>query len=256
MSWLKRMLGGGETKAPAPASPAFEPLNEIERLLMDAAVRPDAQPVFERALLDAQLFAVTPQAPATHRERILGEGESLQLYHVESPQGTAVAAIFTAKERIGAFFQRETGYVAMRGEDLLGLVSTTGAWLNPGASYGVCWSAQDLAAILGKPVSRTIEKDTQVLLGSPADPPVALIDALTAVLGHDARIAGAWLALAHWPDGTSAWHLDIRTDLPVEAVQALLADTFKTADYAGRPLDMVVNAPDGSDGTGIRIAPA
>lgn len=255
MSWLKRVLGGGGT-TPPPPPPTFEPLNEIERLLMDAAVRADARPVFERALLDAQLFAATPEAPATHTERIVGAGETLQLFNVESPQGTAVAAIFTAHERIADFFQRQTGYVAMRGEDLLEIVAGQGAWLNPGASYGVYWSAQDLAVILGKPVTRTIEKDTQILLGSPADPPVALIAALKAVLGNDARIAGAWLALAHWPDGTSAWHLDIRTALDADAVRALLADTFKTADYAGRPLDMVVNAPDGADGTGIRIAPA
>ena len=262
MSWLKRMMGGKSSEAarpsaPAPApTPTFVPINDIERLLMDAAVRPEARPAFERALLDVPLYAATPDVPETAGERTVGEGETLQLFNVESPEGTAVAAIFTAQERIADFFQRETGFVAIKGEDLLTIVAGHGAWLNPGASYGVYWSPADLAAILGKSVPRTIERDTQIMLGTPAEPPLALIAALRSVLSGDDRIADAWFALAHWPDGTAAWYLDVRTALDAPAVQALLAETFRRADYAGRALDMVVNPPGGRDGTGIRVAPA
>ncbi|WP_414713226.1 enhanced serine sensitivity protein SseB C-terminal domain-containing protein [Sphingomonas sp.] len=95
------------------------------------------------------------------------------------------------------------------------------------------------------------------MLGVPADPPTALVAALQRVLGNDTRITEAWLALAHWPEeGTASWYLDVRTNLAAATVGDLLAETFRRADYAGKPLDMVVNIPGGAEGVGIRVAPS
>ena len=234
---------------------AFTAHNEIEELLTEAAVKPEARVTFQRALLEADLFAATPQAPAQSDVR-LSSGESVQLLNVQGPDGPPVAAIFTAQERIVEVFGMGVGYVGIRGETLLEMVAGTGAWLNPGFPYSVHWKPGELAALLGKAVPHVVEKDTKIMLGVPAEPPTALIESLKAILGKDRRIAEAWFALAHWPeDGKSSWHLDVRTNVDGSAVQAMLAETFKRADYAGRPLDMVVNKPGGSPGTGIRIAP-
>lgn len=235
---------------------AFQPHNEIERLLIEAATNADARTAFQRALLAADLYAATPEAPKTADIRTVREGERLSLLNVQGPDGNAVTAVFTAQERIVEVFGVGAGFVGMNGELLLDLVASQGAWLNPGFPYGVYWTPDQLAALLGKPVPRTIQKDTQVLLGAPSDPPTALIASLKAALGRDSRIAEAWLALAHWPEeGKSSWYLDIRTVLEGAAVQELLADVFKVADYAGRPLDMLVNKPGGKAGIGIRVAP-
>lgn len=94
------------------------------------------------------------------------------------------------------------------------------------------------------------------MLGSPAAPPDKLVTDLRAALSTDRRIIEAWLALAHWPEeDKSSWYLDVRTDLAGDAVQRLLAETFKRTDYAGRPLDMVINKPNEREGTGIRLIP-
>lgn len=270
--WFKRLLGRGEaipnsdakadaakSAASAPAEApfvAFQPHNEIERLLMDAATNADARAAFQGALLDADLYAATPEAPELPGARTVGEGEHLSLLNVRAPDGNPVAAIFTAQARIVEVFGAGAGFVAIRGEELLSLVAGQGAWLNPGLPYSVYWTPQDLSAVLGKGQQRTIEQETQVMLGVPAEPPTELIAALQAILGKDDRIAEAWLALAHWPEEeSSSWYLDVRTDLDGSVVRDLLAETFRHADYAGRPLDMVVNRPGASEGTGIRVAP-
>jgi len=271
MSWLKKLFGVGhndgasaENSQILPASGriesasfvAFQPHNEIERLLMDAAANVDARMAFQRALLEAQLYAATPDAPEIAEERTIQEDEHISLLNVQSPDGAPVAAIFTAQERIVEVFGMGAGFVAIRGEELLTIVASQGAWLNPGFPYSVYWTADQLGAILGKPQRRTVQKDTQILLGAPADPPTALIAELRKTLANDDRIVEAWLALANWPeDNKSSWYLDVRTNLEADAVHSLLAETFKNADYAGRPLDMVVNKPDGGEGIGIRLVP-
>lgn len=265
--WLKRLLGGSDAVAKADATEsaepeeapfaAFQPHNQIERLLMEATVDPDARAAFQDALLQADLYAATPEAPELPGARTVGEGEALSLLNVRAPDGSPVAAIFTAQERIAEVFGPGVGFVAIRGEELLSLVAGQGAWLNPGLPYSVHWTPQQLSAVLGKGQRRTIEKETQVMLGVPAEPPAELVAALQAILGKDDRIAEAWLALAHWPDEErSSWYLDVRTDLDGSVVNDLLAETLRHADYAGRPLDMVVNRPGTSEGAGIRVAPS
>jgi hypothetical protein len=271
MSWLKKLIGLGRNDSPSATYPeirqpseqlesapfvAFQPHNEIERLLIDAAINADARIVFQQALLEAELCAATPDAPKFADLRTVGEGERISLLNVQSPDGKPVAAIFTAQERIVEVFGMGVGFVAIRGEELLSIVASQGAWLNPGFPYSVYWTADQLSVILGKPVQRTIKKDTEIMLGVPADPPTALIADLRAALAHDSGIVEAWFALAHWPEeGKSSWYLDVRTDLVRGDVQNLLAETFKRADYAGRPLDMVVNKPSGNEGIGIRLVP-
>lgn len=263
--WFKRLLGRDDSTPnpePAPAASAevppaaFQPHNDIERMLMQAAVDPDARADFQNALLEADLYAATPDAPRSPGARTVSGGEQLSLLNVRAPDGSPVAAIFTAQQRIVEVFGMGTGFVAIRGEDLLSLVAGQGAWLNPGFPYSVYWTPQELSAVLGKGQQRTIEQETQVMLGVPAEPPSALVAALQAVLGQDDRIVEAWLALAHWPEeGSSSWYLDVRTDLDGSAVRDLLAETFRHADYAGKPLDMVVNRPGDREGVGIRLAP-
>jgi hypothetical protein len=271
MSWLKKLIGFGCGDLPSNANVevaptpdrletapfiAFQPHNEIERLLMDAAINADARATFQQALLKVELYAATPDAPETADVRTVGQGESISLLNVQSPEGKPVAALFTAQERIVEVFGMKAGFVAIRGEVLLSMVASQGAWLNPGFPYSVHWTPDQLNAILGKPVQHTVKKDTRIMLGSPADQPTRLIADLKGALASDNRIVEAWLALAHWPeDGKSTWYLDVRTDVTRDEVQNLLAETFKRTDYAGLPLDMVVNRPNEREGAGIRLFP-
>lgn len=271
MGWLKKLFGTAQNAGPnderskAKASSerleftplvTFQPLNELERLLMEAATNVDAREPFERALLQAELYAATPDAPEVNAVHTTVEGEQIELLNVQSPDGASVAAIFTSQERIVEFFDTGVGFIAIRGGQLLAIVARQGAWLNSGLAYSVYWTPDQLAALLGMPEQRTVPENTKILLGSPSVPPDGLIAELKRALGNDSRIVEAWFALAQWPDGDkSSWYLDVRTNLEAEAVHQLFAETFKHADYAGRTLDLVVSKPNGEEGIGIRLVP-
>lgn len=144
----------------------------------------------------------------------------------------------------------------MNGETLFGILSEGGAVLNPGSAYGVQWTQDQLAALLGKPVRRTIKKDTKVLLGSPSERPEKLIRQLTEVFESDPRILEAWLALAHWPnDNTMTWYLDVRSQSKPDDISSTIARAVNGTELTDKPIDVVVNLPSASEGTGVRIKP-
>lgn len=253
---LAAIRGGRPDSLPGSSQRAFHPCNGIERLLMDAARNAEAREAFQRALLESELYAATPEAPEVDGHRTLKTGEKMNLLNVQSPDGAPVAAIFTARERAAEVFGPGVGFLGIKGNILFDILADHGAWLNPGLAFGVYWNAQQLAALLGRPVSRTVKKDTKILLGSPAQRPEVLIAGLKAALTGDPAIEGAWLALAHWPEeAKSSWYLDVRTHLPPAQVSERLKALFQSGPFEGRPLDLIVNAPGTGEGTGIRIVP-
>jgi len=247
-----QQLGAGTSRQPS----TFRPLNELEQMLVEAATDPSKRNAFQKGFLEAEVYAATPDAPDAEGMRTLKAGEQLKLLNVPGPDGQPVAAIFTAEARIAEVFGPGYGFLLFRGEALLEIVAKTGAFLNPGLPYRVHWGPDAVAAMLGRPVGRTITKDTKVLLGSPSEPPVQLIAELRETLGSHPRIAEAWLALASWPEtGEQAWYLDVRTNLSPADVSELMSPVFKRANFAGRYLDMIVKKPDETGGIGIRVAP-
>ncbi len=240
------MSGGGRVDG-------FFPLNDLEGLLVRAASDPGRRAAFGRAVLDSQLYAVTPQDTAPPGERI-SAGEAVQLVMAPLPGGEAATVAFTAPERIAQIHGGGTPYLGLRGRDLIALVAEQPLWLNPGLEFGVVWRPEDLAALLGRPMERTVERDTRVMLGSPAEHPHDLVDRLGRAFSPEPGIEAAWLALAQWPgSGEWAWYLDVRTGLPRERVRDLLARAMDGADGRGLVLDMAVNPPGGPEGTGIPI---
>lgn len=264
--FFRKLLGTGSeaeaaeaapepAEAPEAGRPAFVPENALEQLLMAAATDPEARPAFQQALLAADLCAATPE-PAPEGVRELEAGDQVSLLNVPGRDGAPVAALFSSERRIVDAFGPGTGFLLIPARELLDMVSVTGAFLNPGSDYGVEWSPADLCALLGKPVRWTVEEPTEVMLGTPSDPPEALLALLRDRLGGDSRISEAWFAAAYWPGRNErSWYLDVRTDLDADAINAALADAFTTPALAGQPLNLIVRPPGGEPGTGIRLVP-
>ena len=234
-------------------TPSFEPLNDLERLLVGAATEPDQRPAFARAILDAQLCAVSATAGPTGAQ-IAGEDTQVSLVTVPLEDGRAAVAVFTAPERVAQIYGPDAHYIGMRGADMIAMVMQGPMLLNPGLAYGVLWSPEDLASLLGRPVERTVTQNTQIMLGSPARHPDELVMRLTEVFRGADGVKAAWLALAHWPDsGEMAWYFDVRSTLPREDLQAMLARAVEGTDMGGHMLDMTVGEPGAPAGTGIVI---
>jgi hypothetical protein len=246
-----------EAPQPAEVKPKFVPQNDLEQLLALAAADPAKRLEFQKMLLEEDLLAATPKPPEGEAvRRTVSSGETISLLNVPGPDGKPAAAVFTSQTRIVDAFGDGVGFIQMNGETLLGLVAEQGVILNPGAIYSVHWTPEQLKAVLGKPVSWTVKKDTKVFLGAPAETPEALVAELRAALTTEPRIQEAWLALAHWPEQDEfSWYLDVRTSLSREQVNEALGPAFKNLTLADRALNMIVNPAGSPAGTGIRVVP-
>ncbi|WP_404335403.1 enhanced serine sensitivity protein SseB C-terminal domain-containing protein [Sphingomonas sp. MMS12-HWE2-04] len=229
----------------------------MEIALIAAAHEPGARADFQQLLLRSELYVATPMALAQSGARTLKQSETLQILNVPAQDGTRLPALFTHESRLAAVFGAASGYLPLPAATLLDMVAEDGAILNPGQAYGVLWSREEILAMLGRPVSWTVEKDTQILLGVPTTRPEALLQRIDRAVAGEAGIEEAWLALAHWPeDGQASWLLDIRSSSDRDAVAALLNETLRAGPFEGMAVDLIINPPSDKPGIGIRIKPA
>lgn len=233
----------------------FEPVNMVEQQLLAAAQGDaQAQKAFERFILDETLFLATPEAPEGESSGVLAVDTTVKLLNVPLNDGRQAAAVFTSPQRVHEAFG-EVGYMGLQGRVLFDIIRTGRAILNPGQPYGVVWEPDAMATMLGLPVQRVVKKDTRLMLGHPAEPPVDLIARLKTAFSDVRDVEAAWLALALWPeDQSQTWYLDVRTNSEDrEQIQRALSAAVDGADLMGRPLDMTVKSPREAEGAGIVI---
>lgn len=226
----------------ASARPAFEPLNDLERLLMAAAAGGDeARAAFEAAVAEAPLWVVPAEGEAAAdvlRLRTVAEG------------GRPATAVFTAAERAAQVMGSDVQPVAVPGRTLLETIRENPAVLNPGHGYGVRWSPEAMAHLIGRPNPAAAERyPTHV--ASPAETPPGLVDALTRELSAEPAVKAAWLALARWNDGEEGFLLDIRRD--GEAPISVLMNRALQGLTLDARLDVVVGSPGEAPGAGLEI---
>lgn len=229
--------------ATAPARPPFEPLNDLERMLVAAASGgPDERAAFEAAAPDAQLWVVPAPgetAPDTLRLRTV------------AIEGRPATAVFTARERALQSIGPDVEPVAFDGRALLETIRENPAVLNPGHGYGARWSPDAMAALIGRPnPPRADRYPTRV--ATPATTPPGLVEALTREFAAEPAVRAAWLALARWNDGEEGFLLDVRAAPGEAAVPALMNRALEGLALDAR-LDVVVGPPDAAPGAGLEI---
>lgn len=233
--------------ATAPARPPFEPLNDLERLLMAAASGgADERAAFEAAAPEAQLWVVPAPAPDGGETA----ADTLRLRTV-AIEGRPATAVFTARERALQSIGPDVEPVAFNGRQLLETIRENPAVLNPGHGYGARWSPEAMSVLIGRPnPPRADRYPTQV--AKPAETPDGLVEALTRELSAEPAIKAAWLALARWNDGAEGFLLDIRAVPGEAAVPALMNRALAGLTLDAR-LDVVVGSPDEAPGAGLAI---
>ncbi|NMN03901.1 MULTISPECIES: SseB family protein [unclassified Novosphingobium] len=245
---------GDHSTGPDNGPAVFAPQNPLEEALVRASSVIEARTEFIRVLMESDLIFATPQPDGLESDE--DASELLQILNVPFDDGTTVPAVFTSVVRVIEAFGPDVGHVALQGRDALRILATDGAVLNPASTYGVAWSPEDLTALLGMPVPRTIESPTQVMLATPSQQPQALIDRIRAIVDSEPRIEAAWLALAAWPDADGhSWYLDVRTAAPREAIAPLFTGVGKAGETEGMALDIIFRTADQEPGSGIEIKP-
>jgi hypothetical protein len=109
----------------------FEPQNRLEKLMQAAASDPKQIPKFYRALIESELYVLTPDADVSPGSpRSLRPHEKLNIATVEF-SGLRWHPAFTAKERISAYLKEPEACLGAKARDLFALLPGSNFWLNP-----------------------------------------------------------------------------------------------------------------------------
>ncbi len=236
-----------------PMKPSFEPLNDLERLLVVAMHDPSQRTVFTNALLASDVFAITHDS-GIDGKTVLKAGEEVGIVKMMLPDLGLAIPLFTAPSRIAEAYGDGRRYLSMNGRALLELVRPSRIVLNPGLSYGVMWAPEEVEGILGTPQARVLDRTESVMLGVPKREPEDLMFTLRTAFQPIREITGAWLAIAKWPDSADmTWFLDVRTKAPRDQISSVYAAAVKDADLAGMPIDMAIRDPGDPPGIGLEV---
>ena len=110
----------------------FEPVNALETLMQSAAANPAKIPDFYRALLDSELYILTPEAELElGGRRSLKPHEAINVASVEF-QGKQWHPAFTAPQRVSVYLKEPETCLEAKARDLFQLLPPgSNFWLNP-----------------------------------------------------------------------------------------------------------------------------
>ncbi|MGB8817014.1 MAG: SseB family protein [Rhizobiaceae bacterium] len=110
----------------------FEPQNPLESLMQDAARDPAAIPAFYKALLDTQIYILTPEAkmPVGTRRREMKFEEPVNVATVEY-QGMKWHPAFTSAKRVSDYLKEPETCLGAVSRDLFKMLPDSNFWLNP-----------------------------------------------------------------------------------------------------------------------------
>ena len=227
----------------------FQPGNELEEALVQAANDPAARPRFYELLLESDLFVLTP--PNTTQPGHHGNSEPVSIVHWSDGKRNIVP-VFTSVSMLKQIIKAQTrGNVclALHGCDLIKMLArgTTPAVLNPNGPFGkelLVEEMRDLATgnffFAAKP--QVLEKGRSILLSVPANYPYAAVDALKRFLATRPEISAAYLAQFHDPASGDPPHLlfGLQSTGDAEAVMRQLAVIARDVLGSGRVADFTV----------------
>jgi hypothetical protein len=126
----------------------FEPVNRLEKLMQAAASDAKNIPAFYRALLDSELYILTPEADVAPGEpRSLRPKEKLNVAQVEF-KGLKWHPAFTSKERVSAYLKEPEACLGAKARDLFSLLPGSNFWLNPQSECQKPLPAEEISLIV------------------------------------------------------------------------------------------------------------
>jgi hypothetical protein len=189
----------------------FEPVNDLERSLIRAATDPAHRPQFYRDFLASEIFAVQQGPhPLPSSTTTLHEGTRLCLMSLER-DGRTIIAIFSSLPRLQVFIKQEETFISMKVREFLTMTEGVSLILNPGSDYGKEFTPQEIASLLDGSMWRPTDvyvtpKQSQVLIGQPANYPTELVAALARYFQSTPEVSKAYLAHFFHPERDTKPH--------------------------------------------------
>jgi hypothetical protein len=178
---------------------SFEAQNELERLLIEAMSDPDSRPLFYRELVQSTIFAIQRGAPPAERLKPTAETDDLiELQQIEH-DGQQYIPIFSSLAQLQATISGNAAYLELNAFHFMKMTLGTPLFLNPASEYGKEFLPGEVAAILDGSLWQTteehsVEQETQILIGEPANYPDELVNTLAQFFATKQQVRRAWLA--------------------------------------------------------------
>jgi hypothetical protein len=225
---------------------AFEPQNDLERSLMRASADPAHRPQFYRDFVASQLFVIDDGEPAAKEgETTLQEGRALRLRTIEL-NGKLYLPVFSSLLRLQAVLQEQASYIALNALEFLKITRGADLVLNPWSDYGKEFTAAEVESILDGSIGRPDEtyvaqKDTQVLLGQPANYPTELVAALGRLFAAREDVTRAWVAHFHDPARDEKPHTLVALEVTGDwdEIAAAVGIVVKSTPLPDPPVDLL-----------------
>ena len=136
----------------------FEPENGLEALMQAAGKDPDVAPAFYRALLDAEIYILTPEVPIKpDRGRSLKAQEEINVATVEF-QGMRWHPAFTSKKRISDYVKEPETCLGAAARNLFEILPNSNFWLNPLSECQKPLPATEIALLMNGKIFETLKR--------------------------------------------------------------------------------------------------
>ena len=230
---------------------SFEPVNDLEKILINASTEPEVRPEFYRILKLSDIFVIGNGA-IPDENGVINAGNKISIQNVEI-DGKLYLAAFTSKEQLSRTINTETNFYSIKFDDLLSMIGDTEIVINPFLEYGKILNISEIQGLrdgtIWKPQSTmTMKKDVQVTIGKPQIQPTELIDALKKYFQNQESVNSAYNIHYYNPETDNKAHTlicieGIERHETISAEVGMICSSVKIPDP---PVDvMFINIKDG-----------
>jgi hypothetical protein len=136
----------------------FEPENSLEALMQAAGKDPGIVPAFYRALLETEIYVLTPEAPMKPgRRRSLKFQEQISVATVEF-QGMRWHPAFTSKKRISDYVKEPETCLGAAARNLFEMLPGSNFWLNPLSECQKPLPATEIALLMNGEIFEVLQR--------------------------------------------------------------------------------------------------
>ncbi|MBS2100829.1 enhanced serine sensitivity protein SseB C-terminal domain-containing protein [Carboxylicivirga linearis] len=196
------------------------PENELEKLLIRAASDASARNDFYTKLLWSELIVITNgQEDISKGAKVLEKDTTVQFVTFENGH----IPLFTSTNRIfdKGVVKEQVPFMVIKGQDLFDFTRGATFILNPYSDYGKELIPQEIESLLNGSIYKqndemTIQSNTEVHIGQPANYPDKLVNELKLLFKNRPFIKAAYLAAIKMDNNEKLPHLVIAIDLEGE----------------------------------------
>lgn len=191
--------------------------NTIETTLRRASTEPAYRAEFYKKLLSEKLFVLTDKSNLPEGVQTVQENTNINLVTLTDGK----IPVFTSTSKIfdKGIIKEQVPFIEMKGEDLFNLATGATFILNPYSDYGKELLPDEIKSLLQGTILTdnhrqiTIEKETPVQIGQPANYPTEMVNSLKTLFKNRQSVKAAYLGWIFTPSANEPPHLIFALDI-------------------------------------------